>query len=215
MRPARAARAGERECLHTRDRIVDVALRLFAAEGFAGTSMRRIAGELGVTVSALYAHYRSKDEIVAAVMEEAGAPRVLREVEAEAAVHGDDPAAVVAHLAERLVDEWDTPRARLATSVLMREGAFEQADGAGGAGLLAAGEDVQHRLAPLFRRWMDAGRIRSDAPPEHLVWELFAPLDQVRQRFLHGHATPAERRAGRELARRHVEFFLATVLRPG
>ncbi|HEX2187974.1 MAG TPA: helix-turn-helix domain-containing protein [Longimicrobiaceae bacterium] len=206
---------GEGEALHTRDRIVRAALRLFAAEGIAGTSMRRIASELGFTVSALYAHYRSKDEIIARVLEEAGAPLVLRELEAEAALHGDDPGAVVRHLGERLVAEWDTPRARLTTSVLVREGAFEREAGSRGAGLLAAGEEVQRRMAPLFRRWTESGLIRADVPPEQLAWELFAPLDMVRLRFLHGHATPEELRTGRGLAERHLLFFLSGVLREG
>ena len=48
----------------TRQRILDVAARLFAAHGFAGTSIRDIAGELCVTKAALYYHFKSKDELL-------------------------------------------------------------------------------------------------------------------------------------------------------
>ena len=48
----------------TRKRILDVAARLFAAHGFAGTSIRDIAEELGVTKAALYYHFASKDEVL-------------------------------------------------------------------------------------------------------------------------------------------------------
>jgi len=37
----------------TRQRIIDIALELFATRGYAGTSMRDIAAELGVTKAAL------------------------------------------------------------------------------------------------------------------------------------------------------------------
>ena len=46
---------------NTRQRILDVAAHLFAMHGFAGTSIRHISDELGVTKAALYYHFASKD----------------------------------------------------------------------------------------------------------------------------------------------------------
>jgi len=40
-----------------RQRILDIALELFATRGYAGTSMRDIAAELGVTKAAPYYHF--------------------------------------------------------------------------------------------------------------------------------------------------------------
>ncbi|WP_099331664.1 TetR/AcrR family transcriptional regulator [Actinomyces minihominis] len=57
--------------LSTRDRIVDVSLALFAKNGVHGTSLQMIANEMGVTKAAVYYHFRSKDGIVAAVLEPA------------------------------------------------------------------------------------------------------------------------------------------------
>jgi AcrR family transcriptional regulator len=48
----------------TRDRILEVAARLFSERGFAGTSIRDIADALGVTKAALYYHFPSKDAIL-------------------------------------------------------------------------------------------------------------------------------------------------------
>lgn len=48
----------------TRERILEVAARLFSEQGFAGTSIRDIADELGVTKAALYYHFPSKDAIL-------------------------------------------------------------------------------------------------------------------------------------------------------
>ena len=51
----------------TRDRILDVALDLFIAQGFDGTSLREIAQRLGFTKAALYYHFTSKDDILMAL----------------------------------------------------------------------------------------------------------------------------------------------------
>jgi AcrR family transcriptional regulator len=52
----------------TRDRILSVALRLFASQGYATTSLREIADELGVTKAALYFHYKTKEDIVVGIL---------------------------------------------------------------------------------------------------------------------------------------------------
>ena len=55
----------------TRERIVAVALRLVDSDGLAGLSTRRVAAEMGVTSAALYYHFDSMDDILAAVIREA------------------------------------------------------------------------------------------------------------------------------------------------
>lgn len=53
----------------TRENIQSVALRLFAEQGYESTSMRQIAEELGFTKAALYYHFKSKEDIVRALLE--------------------------------------------------------------------------------------------------------------------------------------------------
>jgi AcrR family transcriptional regulator len=48
----------------TRSRVQEVALELFAEQGYEKTSLREIAERLGVTKAALYYHFRSKEDIV-------------------------------------------------------------------------------------------------------------------------------------------------------
>jgi AcrR family transcriptional regulator len=48
----------------TRSRAQKVALELFAEQGYEKTSLREIAGRLGVTKAALYYHFKSKEDIV-------------------------------------------------------------------------------------------------------------------------------------------------------
>lgn len=52
----------------TRRRIIDAAYGSFWRAGFARTSVDGIAAEAGVTKRTLYAHFRSKDDLLAAVL---------------------------------------------------------------------------------------------------------------------------------------------------
>jgi len=60
----------------TRVRILDSATRHFAADGFAGASMRRIVEEAEVNLSAVNYHFGSKSGLYRAVMERLVAPLV-------------------------------------------------------------------------------------------------------------------------------------------
>lgn len=53
----------------TRQRVLDVAARQFRERGYAGVSLREIADGAGLKAGSLYYHFRSKDEIVATVLE--------------------------------------------------------------------------------------------------------------------------------------------------
>jgi AcrR family transcriptional regulator len=64
------------DCAHggrrgdTRARIQQVALELFAEQGYERTSLREIAERLGVTKAALYYHFKSKEDIVRSFTED-------------------------------------------------------------------------------------------------------------------------------------------------
>lgn len=49
-------------------RVLDAALRRFAEQGYHGTSIRDVASEAGLSVPGVYHHYRSKQEILLALM---------------------------------------------------------------------------------------------------------------------------------------------------
>ncbi|MBV9380264.1 MAG: TetR/AcrR family transcriptional regulator [Streptosporangiaceae bacterium] len=54
----------------TRARIQQVALELFAEQGYERTSLREIAERLGVTKAALYYHFKSKEDLVRSFTED-------------------------------------------------------------------------------------------------------------------------------------------------
>ena len=53
----------------TRQRLIDVAVDLFTRHSFAGTSLQMIADEMGFTKAAIYYHFRTREELLAAVVE--------------------------------------------------------------------------------------------------------------------------------------------------
>jgi AcrR family transcriptional regulator len=53
----------------TRARLIDVAVDLFTRHSFAGTSLQMIADEMGFTKAAIYYHFRTREELLTAVVE--------------------------------------------------------------------------------------------------------------------------------------------------
>jgi AcrR family transcriptional regulator len=60
--------------LETKERLLRVAIDLFAAQGFAGTSIRDIAKAMGMSISNIYHYYGSKEGILLAILERASWP---------------------------------------------------------------------------------------------------------------------------------------------
>src|ERR1700738_1055177 len=78
------------ETTDTRTRLIDVAIDLFTRHSFAGTSLQMIADELGFTKAAIYHHFRTREQLLAAVIE----PMLdeLRAVVESAETRGTPPA---------------------------------------------------------------------------------------------------------------------------
>jgi AcrR family transcriptional regulator len=54
---------GNGEAIGSREKIIEVALKLFAERGMHGVSMDDIAREVGIKKSSIYSHYESKESI--------------------------------------------------------------------------------------------------------------------------------------------------------
>lgn len=62
------ARIADQDPRETQQRLRSSAISLFAAKGFHGTGIREIAQGAGVTLSALYHHFGSKDDLLVDIM---------------------------------------------------------------------------------------------------------------------------------------------------
>ncbi|ONI75098.1 TetR family transcriptional regulator [Actinosynnema sp. ALI-1.44] len=60
----------------TRTRLLEVASELFLRDGYAATSLEKVADAAGYTRGAVYSNFRNKDELCMAVLDEIRAARV-------------------------------------------------------------------------------------------------------------------------------------------
>jgi AcrR family transcriptional regulator len=74
-----------------REEIMHAAAELFAAEGYASASMRKIARRIGYTPMSIYLHFRDKDDLLDSICEQAFADlyRRFERVDAEAEDPGE------------------------------------------------------------------------------------------------------------------------------
>jgi len=104
-------RPGDTHLPDTRDRILEVAERLFAEHGFAASSLRTITAEAGANLAAVNYHFGSKDGLVREVLSRRVDPLnrerlALLEHAMESAGHEGPPL-------ERIVDAFVGPALRM------------------------------------------------------------------------------------------------------
>lgn len=96
--PKAEARGGESR----REALLDAAAAMFAAKGYDGTSIRDIAGAVGMLPGSMYYHFKSKEDLLIAVYRK-GVARFEAAIDEALASTGADPwqaieAACAAHL---------------------------------------------------------------------------------------------------------------------
>ena len=183
----------------TPERILDAALDLFSRHGVKGASMRDIARVAGITDAAIYAHFEGKAALHAALVDRAGPGLLTSSAVAWDRIARVPPDRALPRAVKGLLSEWDTPKVRRFTSLVLRQGAV---------GLSAVLQDVARRMTPAFASWCAAGQLRDDLAPDHLAWEFIAPLSSIRLVYLHAQSTPSQRRAGWALGLAHARAFV-------
>lgn len=94
----------ERDRHDTRDRILDVAERLFARHGFEQTSLRELTAEADVNLAAVHYHFGSKERLFEAVL-----TRVVEPVNAERLARLEAVEASLTPSLEGVVDAFVAP----------------------------------------------------------------------------------------------------------
>ena len=205
----RIGRPPSSDAAPTADRILDAALRLFAEQGFAATSVRQIAKAVGVTDAALYSHFSSKRAIFDRLIESMGPPNAaMMGIDIPAVVQAGPLVAVPAAV-DRLTNYWSSPQMRMFTAVMLRESGTAEA----AVDLAGAIENARAALTPVFASWQQAGQMRTDVPARQIVWELLAPLNVIRFLYLGHDATETEVETANQMVADHLAyFFTCTVI---
>jgi len=154
--PAEAAKTIPPEGGSTATRILDAAESLFAQRGFAGVSVREIAGQVGLNQASIYNHFPSKQALYEAVLERGFRP--IRDLLAEGE-HGLQGREFQDQLLERLVDHlWRMPHL---PKLIQRE-------------VLDGGEYLERLADQWLKPIYDQGRQTMEATPDLIDW----PEDQ-------------------------------------
>jgi AcrR family transcriptional regulator len=188
-------------------RLLDAALLEFAREGYAGASIRGITRLLGMRESGFYAHFASKQAAYDALFEEGGPAVAIHWV---LQISPDQaPDAALRKLAEEIMEAWAAPRARLLSSIGLRE--IFTRDSEKRQELLNAIGEAQQTLGHLLAEWQQRGAIRAGMDSTALAFEFLAPLVMLRILYFNQASTADELRQGDTLVARHVETFLKMV----
>jgi AcrR family transcriptional regulator len=154
----------------TRDRILDAGLDLLSASGFAGVTIGILAGQVGMSKSGLFAHFKSKEDIDIALLEQ------MVEVAHKNVVVPAMRAQQGLSRLTALVDNWFgwSTKAGLLGGCPAAAGMFELDDVEG---------PVREKLLELEKQWnqmlkqfiaesIATGDLRQDLDIDQFIWEL-------------------------------------------
>lgn len=170
-------------------RIRRAAIEAFAESGYAGTSTRAITGQLGMSATAMYPHYRSKEELLFAIALE-GHHLVLEELRAaahDAAIPGDATWTSRLRAVAAAFAAWQARECRLARVVqyemrsLTREHFHE---------IVAIREDTTAVVAGLVSGGIDAGEFGVTTPDDAVLAIMSLCVDVCRWFPARGYRDP-------------------------
>jgi AcrR family transcriptional regulator len=147
--PARRGRPG-----YDRDQVLAVAVALFNEQGYDATSVSDLATRLGLTKSALYHHFDSKEQLLSLALDEAldGLESVLHAPEAVTGEPAERLASVLRGAVRVLVDKLPY------VTLLLRVRGNSEVERAA----LERRRAFDHRVAELVAEAQSAGQVRAD-----------------------------------------------------
>ena len=164
----------------TRERILDTAERLFAEQGYSGTSLRTIIAEAQVNLAAVHYYFRSKEALLEAVFLRRAEPAnqerltMLERCEREAGDAAPD--------LEKVIEAFVAPAFHTAYNPARGGPVFQAL-----VGRLYAEGDILPRIVgmhflPLLGRFASAlARALPDLPPDELFWRVHFAMGATAQ----------------------------------
>jgi len=179
--------------------ILDLAAGLFARHGYEGTSVRDIAGAVGLQPSSLYHFFPGKDALLAEIYRE-GVERITKAVMGAIAASGGDPwarfeNAAIAHL-ESLLGEGGNDYVRVVT------GAAPKRD----AALLERLKPFRESYEAIFRDLIAALPLRPEVDPQIFRLAALGMLNWSTAWYRSDRLSP------REIARRMMRLLRANAV---
>jgi len=106
----------------TKKKILNSALDFFSQHGYSGASIRQIARAVGVRESAIYNHYKSKEEIFLAILSSFKLRTINKEILSDDLLDEVvNPDKFLKKFAMRLIEHWDKPEERKFIRIILME----------------------------------------------------------------------------------------------
>ncbi|GAA3212760.1 TetR/AcrR family transcriptional regulator [Actinocorallia longicatena] len=205
----RRGRPRKEDAGDTKALLLEAAMDLFSRHGYAGTSIRAIARQVGLSESVLYAHFESKHAIFEAALAQMGPPgahALFATVDQD--LVATDPPAFVRAIAHRVIDAWTAPESLKFMSFMGRDGLSQDPALANGV------RETNEVLAGFFARWAEEGRLPAGLEPDALAFALLSPIGMCRVLWFHAGTPPEVLEAARRRALDHVETFIRLAFGP-
>ncbi len=165
--PARRGRPG-----HDRETVLRRAVELFNQQGYDATSIGDVARELGVTKSAVYHHVASKEDLLAAALDEA-LDGLTRAIDTALDHPSDSPLARLRATVEESVRILLAHLPAVTLLLRVRGNSPVEQDA------LRRRREIDDRLTSLVRQAVDAGELRADIPPDVVSRLLFGMVNSL------------------------------------
>jgi AcrR family transcriptional regulator len=163
-------RVSEQYRTNRRAEILVAAARLFATNGFHSTSMADIISASGLSAGAVYRYFRSKEELIGAVSEQAlsAADEVFAALLADGAAPSPEQAltAIVEAISDRIADDPAIGVDLTRIGVQVWAEALRSPELAARAGVVY--QRLRGHFAEVARRRQAAGQLGADAVPEQV-----------------------------------------------
>jgi len=193
---------------NTKRLILSAALDLFSQHGYKGASIRQIARAVGIRESAIYNHYKSKEEIFLAILTEFKSRTISDKILSDDLLDDlSNPEKFLKNFAERLINYWDTPPERKFIRLLL----MEQFTRIGNKELSTTDYLSELRkMCRLIFGEMVKTKIVKQYNPEILAEQFIAPLFLIRTE----HLVAGENKnmnAVFKIVNMHVDFFWSAI----
>ncbi len=189
---------------NTKKLILEKALDYFTQKGYSGASIRQIARAVGIRESAIYNHYKSKEEIFNAILAEFKSRTISKNILSDDLLEElDNPEKFLKDFAKKLVDHWNTEDEKKFIRLLLME-QFTKI----GSKELSTTEyltELRSICKLIFSEMIKNGIIKK-LDPNFLADEFTAYLFLLRTEYMSGSNNTAAPRIY-ELSNRHIEFI--------
>lgn len=194
----------------TRGRILVAALDLFSRHGYSAASMRQIAREVGVRESAIYVHFKSKQDILDTLFDLYGPGSTTSLFDAlrrDALIR--DPIVSFKKVLAKAIDVWCRPEERKFMRLGLMEGM--RAEDPLCNQIQTAVESVKGRVKAVFEELMREGVIEKH-DPDFILIEFMGPLFLMRHELTLFNYSEDSRERLKNFAARHIDFFFRKIM---